>query len=54
MQADICAVCLLLEQTEVRERVVGYYAIDPTRWSAGAGGGKVIVAQWSSPSAVAA
>lgn len=31
MQAGVCAVYLLLERTEVRERVVGYYAITPTQ-----------------------
>ena len=31
MKAGICAVYLLLEVTEVRERVVGYYAIKPTQ-----------------------
>lgn len=31
MKAGICAVYLLLEVSEVRERVVGYFAINPTQ-----------------------
>lgn len=31
MRAGVCAVYLLLEETEVRHRVVGYYAINPTQ-----------------------
>lgn len=31
MQAGVCAVYLLLEETEVGERVVGYYALSPTQ-----------------------
>ena len=30
VKAGVCAVYLLLEATEVRERVVGYYALNPS------------------------